>query len=153
MRPRANGRKGVGKMERSLYERLGGIDSITAVVEDFRDRVAADDRINKKFARTDLVRLRKMLIDQVCEATGGACKYSGRSMKAAHEGMGVTSGEFDALVQDLVATFDHFKVGQKEQGEVLAVLGPLKTDIVELDSSQLGTPLPAAYQAAPALAR
>jgi len=140
-------------MERSLYERLGGIDSITAVVEDFRDRVAADDRINKKFARTDLVRLRKMLIDQICEATGGPCKYSGRSMKAAHEGMGVTSGEFDALVQDLVATFDHFKVGQKEQGEVLAVLGPLKTDIVELDSSQLGTPLPAAYQAAPALAR
>jgi hemoglobin len=140
-------------MERSLYERLGGMDSITAVVEDFRDRVAADDRINKKFARTDLVRLRKMLIDQVCEATGGPCTYSGRSMKAAHEGMGVTSGEFDALVQDLVATFDHFKVGQKEQGEVLAVLGPLKSDIVELDSSQVGTPLPAAYQVAPALAR
>ncbi len=140
-------------MERSLYERLGGIDSITAVVEDFRDRVAADDRINRKFARTDLVRLRKMLIDQICEATGGPCTYSGRSMKAAHEGMGVTSGEFDALVQDLVATFNHFKVGQKEQGEVLAVLGPLKTDIVELDSSQVGTPLPAAYQAAPALAR
>jgi len=140
-------------MERSLYERLGGMDSITAVVEDFRDRVAADDRINKKFARTDLVRLRKMLIDQVCEATGGPCTYSGRSMKAAHEGMEVTSGEFDALVQDLVATFDHFKVGQKEQGEVLAVLGPLKTDIVELNSSQVGTPLPAGYQAAPALTR
>jgi len=140
-------------MERSLYERLGGIDSITGVVEDFRDRVAADDRINKKFARTDLGRLRKMLIDQVCEASGGPCQYTGRSMKAAHEGMGVTSGEFDALVQDLVATFDHFKVGQKEQGEVLSVLGPLKTDIVELDSSQVGTPLPAAYQAAPALAR
>ena len=140
-------------MERSLYERLGGIDSITAAVEDFRDRVAADDRINKKFARTDLVRLRKMLIDQVCEATGGPCTYSGRSMKAAHEGMGVTSGEFDALVQDLVATFEHFNVGKQEQGEVLAVLGPLKTDIVELDSSQVGTPLPAAYQAAPALAR
>ena len=99
------------------------------------------------------MRLRKMLIDQVCEATGGPCTYSGRSMKAAHEGMGVTSGEFDALVQDLVATFEHFNVGKQEHGEVLAVLGPLKTDIVELDSSQVGTPLPAAYQAAPALAR
>jgi len=76
----------------SLYERLGGMESITAVVEDFRDRVAKDDRINQKFAKTDLVRLRKMLIDQVCEAAGGPCKYTGRSMKEAHAGMKVTSG-------------------------------------------------------------
>jgi hemoglobin len=140
-------------MERSLYERLGGTDSIAAVVEDFRDRVAKDGRINQKFAKTDLVRLRKMLIDQVCEAAGGPCKYTGRSMKEAHNGMRVTSGEFDALVQDLVATFNHFKVGKTEQDEVLGVLGPLKSDIVEVDSSQVGTPLPAAYQPAPALTR
>ena len=107
----------------SLYERLGGSESITAVVEDFRDRVAKDSRINQKFAKTDLVRLRQMLIDQVCEATGGPCKYTGRTMKEAHAGMKVTSGEFDALVQDLVATFNHFKVGKAEQCEVLGVLG------------------------------
>ena len=140
-------------MERTLYERLGGMESITAVVEDFRDRVARDDRINQKFARTDLDRLRKMLIDQVCEATGGPCKYTGRSMKDAHAGMSVTSGEFDALVQDLVATMNHFKVGKTEQNEVLGVLGPLKTDIVEVDSNKVGTPLPPTYQAAPALMR
>jgi hemoglobin len=140
-------------MERTLYERLGGMESITAVVEDFRDRVARDDRINQKFARTDLDRLRKMLIDQVCEATGGPCKYTGRSMKDAHAGMSVTSGEFDGLVQDLVATMNHFKVGKTEQNEVLEVLGPLKTDIVEVDSSKVGTPLPPTYQAAPALMR
>jgi hemoglobin len=140
-------------MERSLYERLGGMDSIVAVVEDFRDRVARDDRINQKFARTDLARLRRMLIDQVCEAAGGPCQYTGRSMKEAHAGMGVTSGEFDALVEDLVATLNHFKVGQTEQGEVLGVLGPLKPDIVEVDSSQVGTPLPRTYQPAPALMR
>jgi hemoglobin len=140
-------------MERSLYERLGGMESIAAVVENFRDRVAKDDRINKKFARTDLVRLRRMLIDQVCEVAGGPCKYTGRSMKDAHAGMRVTSGEFDALVEDLVATLDHFKVGKTEQGEILSVLGPLKTDIVEVDSSQVGTPLPQTYQPAPALMR
>jgi hemoglobin len=140
-------------MERTLYERLGGMESITAVVEDFRDRVARDDRINQKFARTDLDRLRKMLIDQVCEATGGPCKYTGRGMKDAHAGMSVTSGEFDALVQDLVATMNHFKVGKTEQNEVLGVLGPLKTDIVEVDSNKVGTPLPPTYQAAPALMR
>jgi hemoglobin len=140
-------------MEHSLYERLGGMDSIAAVVEDFRDRVAKDERINQKFAKTDLVRLRKMLIDQVCEAAGGPCKYTGRSMKEAHDGMRVTNGEFDTLVQDLVATFNHFKVGRTEQNEVFGVLGPMKTDIVEVDSSQVGTPLPAAYQPAPAPSR
>jgi hemoglobin len=135
----------------SLYERLGGMDSIAGVVEDFRDRVAKDDRINQKFAKTDLVRLRQMLIDQVCEAAGGPCKYTGRSMKEAHAGMRVTSGEFDALVQDLVAALNHFKVGKTEQDEILNVLGPLKIDIVEVDSSQVGTPLPKAFQPAPAL--
>jgi len=140
-------------MDNSLFERLGGIDSITAVVEDFRDRVAGDDRINQKFARTDLGRLTKMIIDQVCEAAGGPCKYSGRSMKEAHAGMGVTSGEFDALVGDLKSTLNQFKVRQTEQDELLGLLGPLKPDIVEVDSSQVGTPLPPSYQAAPALVR
>ena len=140
-------------MDNSLYERLGGIDSITAVVKDFRDRVARDDRINQKFARTDLGRLTKMLIDQVCEAAGGPCTYTGRGMKEAHAGMGVTTGEFDALVTDLVATLNQFKVGKTEQDEVLGVLGPLKAYIVEVDSAQVGTPLPPTYQAAPALVR
>ena len=112
-------------MASTLFERLGGIDAITAVVEDFRDRVAGDDRINLKFARTDLARLRKMLIDQVCEATGGPCHYNGRSMKEAHAGMKVTKGEFNALVEDLVATLKQFKVPSAEQDELLAILGPL----------------------------
>ena len=137
----------------SLYERLGGINAITAVVENFRDRVAADNRINQKFAKTDLGRLREMLIDQVCEAAGGPCRYTGRSMKDAHAGMKVTSGEFDALVADLVATLNHFKVGKTEQDEILAVLGPLKTDIVEVESSEVGTPLPRTYEPAAALSR
>ena len=138
-------------MPGSLYERLGGIDAITAVVHDFRDRVAADSRINQKFARTDLGRLTKMLIDQVCEATGGPCKYTGRSMQEAHAGMKVTTGEFNALVEDLVATLDQFKVGKGEQDELLGVLGPLMSNIVEVESDQVGTPLPSGFQAAPAL--
>jgi len=138
-------------MEKTLFERLGGLDAITAVVEDFRDRVAQDDRINLKFARTDLGRLRKMLIDQVCEATGGPCQYNGRSMKQAHGGMKVTTGEFNALVEDLVATLKQFKVPGREQDELLAILGPLKSDIVEVNSSEVGTPLPDEFQPAPAL--
>ncbi len=55
--------------------------SISAVVDDFRDRVAKDHRINQKFAKTDIGRLKKMLVDQVCEASGGPCKYTGRTMR------------------------------------------------------------------------
>ncbi|TMD43267.1 MAG: group 1 truncated hemoglobin [Chloroflexi bacterium] len=138
-------------MSSSLYERLGGMEAITAVIDDFRDRVAADTRINQKFARTDLGRLKKMLVDQVCEATGGPCRYTGRSMKEAHAGMGVTDGEFAALVGDLVATLDRFKVPKAEQNEILGVLGPLKPEIVEVESDATGTPLPAGYRPAPAL--
>jgi len=138
-------------MAQTLYERLGGLDAITAVVEDFRDRVAADDRINLKFARTDLGRLRKMLIDQVCEGTGGPCQYNGRGMKEAHAGMKVTTGEFNALVEDLVATLKHFKVPGAEQDELLAILGSFKSEIVEVDSKEVGTALPDAFRPAPAL--
>ncbi len=135
----------------SLYDRLGGLDAITAVVDSFEARCAVDDRINAKFARTDIPRLKKMLVDQVCEATGGPCTYAGRGMRETHDGMGVTAGEFDALVEDLVATLDEFDVPQAEQDELLARLAPMREDNVEIDSSATGTPLPETYQAAPAL--
>ena len=135
----------------SLYERLGGLDAITAVVDSFSARCAGDDRINGKFARTDIPRLRKMLVDQVCEATGGPCTYTGRNMLEAHDGMGVTAGEFDALVEDLVATLDEFGVPMAERDELLALLGPMRSEIVEVESAETGTPLPDGYQAAPAL--
>ena len=138
-------------MARSLFERLGGTDAITAVVNDFRDRCGGDSRINSKFARTDMPRLTSMLIDQVSEATGGPAKYTGRDMKTAHAEMGVTTGEFNALVENLVATLNKFGVGKAEQDELLGILGPLKSDIVEVESSATGTPLPDSYEAAPAL--
>jgi hemoglobin len=135
----------------SLYERLGGLDAITAAVDSFTARCAGDDRINAKFARTDIPRLRKMLVDQICEATGGPCTYSGRDMRAAHDGMGVTAGEFDALVEDLVATLDEFNVPKAEQDELLGHIAPMRSAIVEVESAETGTPLPEGYQAAPAL--
>jgi len=114
-------------------------------------RCAGDDRINGKFARTDVPRLKKMLVDQVCEATGGPCTYNGRGMPETHDGMGVTAGEFDALVEDLVATLDEFDVPKAEQEELLGLLGPMRGDIVEVESPETGTPLPESYQTAPAL--
>jgi hemoglobin len=134
-----------------LYDRLGGLDAITAVVDSFVARCAADDRINRKFERTDVPRLKQMLVDQVCEATGGPCTYSGRGMRETHDGMGVTAGEFDALVEDLGATLDEFKVPAAEQAELVGILGPFRGEIVEVGSPETGTALPETYRNAPAL--
>jgi hemoglobin len=135
----------------TLYERLGGLDAIDTVVDSFVARCAGDDRINAKFERTDIPRLKRMLVDQVCEASGGPCTYTGRGMRETHDGMGVTAGEFDALVEDLVATLDEFDVPKAEQEELLGLLGSMRDEIVEIESPETGTPLPETYQAAPAL--
>ena len=119
------------QVEKSLYDRLGGKEAITAVVDDFVARVAADTRINGFFANTDIAHLKQCLVDQICEASGGPCKYACRDMKSTHAGMGVSTADFNALVEDLVATLDQFKVGQKEKDELLGVLGPMQKDIVE----------------------
>lgn len=137
--------------QRSLFERLGGSEAIAAVVDDFVARCAGDSRINGKFARTDIPRLKKMLIDQVTAATGGPAAYTGRDMKQTHDGMGVTGGEFEALVEDLVTTLDHFSVPAAEQQELLSILGSLRGDIVEVESPETGTPLPDTYRNAPPL--
>jgi hemoglobin len=121
--------------DKSLYDRLGKKKAITAVVDEFVGRVAADTRINHYFAQTaaDPARLKSFkmkLVDQICQATGGPCKYTGKDMKSAHRGMGITSGDFNALVEDLAGALDKFKVGGKEKGELLGALAPMKSDIV-----------------------
>ena len=117
--------------EASLYQRLGGYKAIVAVVDDFVGNVAADRRINRFFASTNIPRLKQNLVDQICAAAGGNCIYTGRDMKSAHAGMGIRSRDFNALVGDLSKTLRKFKVPAKEQGQLLAVLGPMKKDIVE----------------------
>jgi hemoglobin len=114
----------------SLYQRLGGQEAITAVVEDFVGNVAADTRINSYFGKVDIPRLKEKLAEQICEGTGGPCKYTGMDMKTTHATLGITSADFDALVEDLIKTLDKFKVPQREKDELLGILGPMKSDIV-----------------------
>ncbi len=117
---------------KSLYDRLGGKSAITAVVDQFVSNVAADGRINSRFASTDIPKLKGHLVDQVCQATGGPCTYQGRDMKRTHLGMQISSADFGALVQDLVAALDKFNVPAGEKSELLGKLGSMKNDIVEL---------------------
>jgi hemoglobin len=137
--------------QKSLYDRLGGKDAISAVVDDFAGNVLADTRINKKFAKSNAPRLLANLKDFVCFATGGPCKYTGLSMKESHKNMGTTAGEFNALVEDLVKTLNKFNVPPAEQKELLTALAGLRGDIVENESGQTGGPLPANFKPAPPL--
>ena len=116
--------------EKSLYERLGGKDAITAVVEEFVGRTTTDPRIKFRFFNVDATNLKKQLVDFVCVATGGPCKYEGRDMTTTHAGMDLADDEFGALVEDLVGALDKFKVPEKEKNEILGALGPLKPQIV-----------------------
>ncbi len=130
--------------QKSLYERLGGEPAITAVVDDFTARAAADPKVNflrgGKYANVDVPKLKKHLVNLVCSVTGGPQKYTGRDMKTLHKGMGISDAEFDALAGDLVASLDKFKVPAKEKDELLKIVGSTRGDIVEVK----GAPTPAA---------
>jgi hemoglobin len=117
----------------SLYKRLGGYDAIAAVVDDFLGRLAADAQLKRFFAGTSkdsLARIRQLVVDQLCQAAGGPCLYTGRSMKSAHEGLNITESDWSRAVAALTATFDKFKVGPRERQEVVAAIASMKSDIV-----------------------
>jgi hemoglobin len=114
----------------TLYERLGGQPAINAVVDDFVANVAADQRINRFFANANVPRLKRLLAEQICAGAGGPCTYTGRDMKMTHAGMSVGDQDFNALVEDLIKSLDKYKVPTKEQQELLALLGPMRKDIV-----------------------
>jgi len=116
--------------KKSLYDRLGGKPAIVAVVDEFVTRVAADKKINSRFANTDIPHFKGLLVDQICEAAGGPCKYTGKDMRTSHTGMGISEDEFNALVGDLKGALDKFKVPAPEQGDLLGALGGMKGDIV-----------------------
>lgn len=114
----------------SLYDRLGGKPAITAVVDRMVANIAANPKINGRFADADIPALKSKLVDQICEAAGGPCRYTGLDMRTAHAGMMITDAEFDALAGDLVEALDHFRVPEREKNELLAAVGGMRGDIV-----------------------
>ncbi len=116
--------------EKSLYDRLGGKEAITAVVGHLWGVASKDDRINSYFANTKPEVFAPALIDFLCQGSGGPCEYKGQDMHAAHVGMQITGAAFDALAEDIVITLDHFKVPAKEKNEVMAMLGGMKPAVI-----------------------
>lgn len=117
-----------------LYKRLGGYDALAAVVDDFLPRLLNDPQLGRFFGGVSAdsgKRIRQLVVDQLCAATGGPCLYVGRDMKSAHAGLGITDADWERAVGHLVATLDKFHVPVREKNEVLGALGGLKDQIVE----------------------
>jgi hemoglobin len=125
----------------SLYERLGGVYSIATVVDDFIERLLvnatlnANPAINEARARVPKAGLKFHVTTLVCEVSGGPCKYTGRAMKESHQHLNITPAEWDAMVADFMATLDKFKVPQREQQELITIVGSTRKDIVRASSS------------------
>jgi hemoglobin len=126
------------------------MEAITAVVDEFIKNLMADERVNKKLAKsgTFMPRIRLHLIEQVCEATGGPCNYRGLSMKKSHKNMNVTEGKFNAVVKDLTKALYKFNVPAAEKGALLGALAAMEGDIVEVNSPETRMPLPAEFKPA-----
>ena len=123
---------------KTLYDRLGGKKGITAIVDDFVANVGKDERVSSFFAATTadpqrMTHFKSNLVDQICQASGGPCKYTGKDMKTAHEGMGIKTEHFNAVVEDLTAALDKHKVATDDKNQLLGVLGPMKPDIAGTD--------------------
>ena len=121
---------GMQQKPATLYAELGGTEGITKVVDAFFVRLNHDARINTLFAKTDHDDLRRLVIEQLCEGTGGPCKYTGRSMEEAHSGLNLTNADFSAFMGDLVAAMDDLKVPLAQQNKLIALLTPMKPQIV-----------------------
>lgn len=121
---------------KSLYERLGGKPAIQAVAGDLVDRILVDQRVNKWFAHAasseeNTKAYKAKLADFLCQNTGGPCQYAGLDMVSAHKGRGVTTEAFNAVVEDLVASLDKFKVPQKEKVDLLSLVATLRPVVVQ----------------------
>lgn len=121
--------------KQSLYERLGGEIGIASIVDGFIKAMANDPRIKpehrKHFKEGDVAALKKKLVDQIGEATGGPQKYTGKSMKEAHQGLQITSTDFEVTVEDLIKALDANKIAAKDQEELLSMLAKMRDDVVE----------------------
>ena len=122
--------------EKSLYDRLGGVYAIATVVDDFIERLLVNDVLNANHAikeardRVPKAGLKHRVTEMVCMATGGPCKYTGRTMKESHKHLNITGKEWDAMVADFKVTLNKFNVPEKEQNELIAIVGSTKKDIV-----------------------
>lgn len=116
--------------DEDLFTAFNGEAGISRIVDAMVDRSLDDPRIAGILAASDLVRLRRTLKEQVCYLLAGPCDYSGRDMVSSHADHGITTREFNALVENLQAAMDEERVVFRAQNKLLAKLAPMKRDVV-----------------------
>ena len=117
----------------SLYARMGGAPVVTAVVSDTIDQVAADPRLNQSFQGVNTRRLKSRIVELICQLAGGGCRYTGDNMRVAHANLHITEAQFYGLVAILRRQMQRHGVHLRERNELLAMLAPMKRDIVEVN--------------------
>jgi hemoglobin len=125
----------------TLYERLGGVYSIAAVVDDFIDRVMnnpilnANPAVDEAHHRVSAAGFKYYVTEMVCWATGGPQNYTGRSMLESHKHLKITENEWAAFCKDFDDTMAKFNVPEAEHEELFAIVESTKGDIVSPSSS------------------
>jgi len=120
--------------EKTLYQRLGGYDAISAVANDLLPRLQADARLGRFWqhrAEDGVKREKQLLIDFLCSSAGGPLYYTGRDMKTSHKGMKISESDWSAFLGHLNSTLDAFKVPKVEREEVIGFIQSTKAEIVE----------------------
>jgi len=120
--------------EKSLYERLGGYDGITAFTNDLLPRLQADPQLGRFWQnRGDdgIERERQLLIDYLCSSAGGPVYYTGRDMKTSHKGMQISENDWSIFLEHAGSTMQALQVPEKECNDVVEFVLSLKSDIVE----------------------
>lgn len=121
---------GTPRRDDSLYRALGEREGIVRVVDSTLLWVLADARINELFSATDPAQLAPLLVDQICEAAGGPCTYTGRTMEDVHTGLNITEAQFGAFVENLIAALDQHGVSPEAKAQLLAALGSMQSQVV-----------------------
>ncbi|SDD34374.1 group I truncated hemoglobin [Aquimonas voraii] len=115
---------------RPVLAEFGGVEGLTVLMDDFMQRLLADDRTREFFEFSDQARVKRQLVEQFCVILGGDCVYSGRSMAESHEGLDIRRGEFNALVEILQDAMQAKGVPFAAQNKLLAKLAPMHREVV-----------------------
>ena len=121
-----------------LYDRLGGKDGVATIIDSFAKNLVADPRVSKLFKKSkdNLAHFKDEIALQLCQLAGGPCQYDGKPMHDAHQGMGITDAQFDAVVEDLKLALDEKGVPEQDKSELFAAIAPMRADIVEKDKGE-----------------
>jgi hemoglobin len=119
------------RADKTLYESMGGERALRIAVDHFADLVQTDDRINFTFAEADMSKFRKLIFEQLCNLSGGPCRYTGRDMRTAHAKLNIDNAEFNALAEDLYIALDRAGIPYRLQNKLMALLAPMQHEIVK----------------------